>query len=349
MNVPASPCKAWLPILFLIAWNAPCIASQSASSSNDSQKATTPSPTPAPAPDNQTAPAPDKKTAAIHKQAAAPAPENSAKPAQALSLRERSWGILHAGLEIDNTDKRVKAVTALGIMKGNAEAEKLAIAALKDPKGDVRAAAANALGTMHALRAKASLEGALDDNEPAVVLAAANSLILLKDSNFAYDIYYGVLTGTMRTNNGLVREQIKEQLKVLHDKKKIAQLGLEQGIGFIPYGGIGYGMVKTFAKSDNSPIRAAAAKKLAHDPDPETAKALIAATTDKNWMVRAAALEAIAERGDRSLIPKVAPTLDDDKDEVRYAGAACIARLSALPAKHRVPDGAVASAAAATN
>jgi len=46
-------------------------------------------------------------------------------------------------------------------------------------------------------------------------------------------------------------------------------------------------------------------------------------------MVRVAALEAIAERGDRSLISKVAPALDDDKDDVRYSGAACIARLSA--------------------
>jgi HEAT repeat protein len=264
-------------------------------------------------------------------------------------LRERSWEILRGGLEIENTDKRVKAVTALGLMKGNAEAEKLAITALNDKKADVRAAAATALGSMHAVRAKTPLEVALDDTEPAVVLAAANSLMLLKDSNFAYDIYYGVLTGTMRTNNGVIREQIKEQMKILHDKKKIAQLGLEQGIGFIPYGGLGYGMVKTLVKSDNSPMRAAAAKKLAHDPDPETAKALVAATQDKNWMVRVAALDAIAERGDRSLIAKVAPTLEDDKDDVRYSGAACIARLSALPAKHRVQENAIAAVATAAN
>jgi len=276
-----------------------------------------------------------------------PALEPPAKPA--LSLRDRSWEILHGGLEIDNTEKRVKAVTALGLMKGNAEAEKLAIAALKDQKTDVRVAAATTLGSMHAVHAKTPLEVALDDNEPAVVLAAANSLMLLKDSNFAYDIYYGVLTGTMRTNNGVIKEQIKEQMKILHDKKKIAQLGLEQGIGFIPYGGLGYGMVKTLVKSDNSPMRAAAAKKLALDPDPETAKALVTATQDKNWMVRVAALEAIAERGDRSLISKVAPALDDDKDDVRYSGAACIARLSALPAKQRVTVNTLASVAAAAN
>ena len=96
-------------------------------------------------------------------------------------------------------------------------------------------------------------------------------------------------------------------------------------------------------------MRAAAAKKLALDPDPETAKALVTATQDKNWTVRVAALEAIAERGDRSLIPKVAPALDDDKDDVRYSGAACIARLSALPAKQRVTVNTLASVAAAAN
>ena len=58
--------------------------------------------------------------------------------------------------------------------------------------------------------------------------------------------------------------------------------------------------------------------------------------TDKNWAVRAAALEAIAERGDRSLVPKIAAAMDDDKDLVRYMAAACVAHLSDLPLK-KVP------------
>src|ERR1700730_2578274 len=104
-------------------------------------------------------------------------------------------------------------------------------------------------------------------------------------------------------------------------------------------------MEKPFVKSDNSPVRAAAAKKLAHDPDPASAKALVAATQDKNWVVRGAALEAIAERGDRSLLSNIAPSLDDDKDEVGSGGAAAVPRLGALPAKRRAPATAVASAA----
>ncbi len=92
-------------------------------------------------------------------------------------------------------------------------------------------------------------------------------------------------------------------------------------------------LVKTLVKSDNSPVRAAAAKKLAHDPDPATAKALVSATQDKNWVVRMAALEAIAhcspeliagQASHRSHFrsihsrPQLAATLD-------YFVAACVA------------------------
>ena len=322
MNIAALPrgLRA-LSVLSLLAWNAEALAAQTAPSTTDAQ-------------------APAATTA--NPQFAAQEP-TGAKPAHPLSPRERSWQILHAGLEMDNTEKRVKALTALGVLRNNREAEKLALTALKDQKAEVRAAAAAALGTMQASRAKDALEVALDDTSPAVVLAAANSLMLLKDPNFAYDVYYGVLTGTMRTNDGAIKEQVKEQLKILHDKKKLAELGIEQGVGFIPYGGLGYGVVRTLVKNDNSPIRAAAAKKLAHDPDPATAKALVAATQEKNPVVRVAALEAIAERGDRSLISQITPSLDDDKDEVRYTGAACIVRLSSLPARHRVPAATFAS------
>ena len=250
-------------------------------------------------------------------------------PAKPLPPHERAWAVLHDGLAETSPDKRAKAVNALGLLTRNSEAESAAVEALSDAKSNVRVAAASALGSMHAVHAKAQLQSALDDDEPAVVLAAANSLLLLKDTDSAYDIYYGVLTGNTRTNKGL----IKEQLKILHDKKKMAEMGLEQGIGFIPFAGFGYDAVKTVMKSDPSPLRAAAAKKLAHDPSPASADALVAASHDKNWIIRAAALEAISERGDNALISRITLSLDDEKDDVRFIAAACVAHLSDLPAK----------------
>lgn len=257
-------------------------------------------------------------------QAPASAPAAAAKLPP---LRDRAWTLLRDGLADKSTEKRAKAVHALGLLTNNAEAEKAAKQALKDEKGSVRAAAASALGSMHAVHATTDLEVALDDEEPVVVLAAANSLLELKNTSSAYSVYYGVLTGDRRTDKGFV----KENLKIFQDRKKLIQMGVEQGIGFIPFAGFGYDAYKTVAKNDASPVRAAAAKKLAHDPSSATSRALIRATHDKNWIVRAAALEAISERGDKSLTDKLFLSLDDEKDDVRFMAAACIAHLSDLP------------------
>jgi len=242
--------------------------------------------------------------------------------------REKAWKILHEGLKDANAEKRTKAVRALGLLTGNAEAEKAAALALKDEKPSVRLAAAMALGSMHAEGAKGNLEEVLGDSEPSVVLAAANSLLLLHD-DVGYDTYYEVLTGEKRASKGL----LKEELDTLKDKKKMAQMGFEEGIGFIPFAGIGYEIFKTVTKNDSSPLRAAAAKQLAHDPEPDAAEALVKAASDKNLAVRAAALEAIALREDRSLVPRISAALDDDKDLVRLTAAACVVHLSGLPEK----------------
>ena len=259
-----------------------------------------------------------------------PAPKQAAMPQ---SAKEKAWSILRQGLGEGSADKRAQAVRALGLLAGNAEAEKAALAALKDEKPEVRLAAAAALGSMSAVNAKEQLKEALDDSEPSVALAAANSLLTLKDDS-AYEVYYAVLTGEKRYHQGLIREQ----LKMLRDKKKMAQLGFEEGIGFIPFAGMGYEAFRKMTKDDSSPSCAAAAKKLSHDPNPESAEALVKAATDKSWVVRAAALEAIAQREDKLLLPRITGALDDDKAAVRYAAAACVVHLSELPAKKDPAD-----------
>ena len=87
-----------------------------------------------------------------------------------------------------------------------------------------------------------------------------------------------------------------------------------------------------------APVRAAAAKKLDHDPEPNAAEALVKAAGDKDLHVRAAALEAITLREAPSLIPRINAALDDGKDVVRFTAAACVAHLSGLPEKTHVPS-----------
>jgi len=199
--------------------------------------------------------------------------------------------------------------------------------ALADEKPEVRVEAASALGLMLSQASVPKLRAALADKEPVVVLAAAHSLLLLKDDKDAYAVYYAVLTGKQKTGSGL----LSGEMKILHDPRKMAQLGFEEGIGLVPYGGLGYEAVKALMKDDTSPVRAAAAKVVADDPDSEAGKALAEAAPDKSWIVRAAALDALARRGDPKLLDDIEFALDDPNDTVRYTAAAAVIRLTTSP------------------
>ncbi|HTS66554.1 MAG TPA: HEAT repeat domain-containing protein [Candidatus Acidoferrales bacterium] len=236
---------------------------------------------------------------------------------------DKSWKILEDGIASEKTDKRVKAVRALGLITNNTRAQQLAEHALGDPKSEVQAAAADALGQMGAKQSIPKLVAAAKSDEAEVVFAAANALYVLGDPR-AYEVYYAVLTGERKTGQGLV----DSQMKMIKDPKAMARLGFEAGVGFIPFGGAGLSVFKMVTKDDASPVRAAAALKLARDPDPKTASALAQAASDKKALMRAAVVDAIAKRGDASLLKAVWPLLDDDEDTVRFTAAGAILRLT---------------------
>ena len=241
-----------------------------------------------------------------------------------------AWSTLSDGAADKSAQTRTIAVRSLGLVPDDADAEKLATKSLHDPDAEVRAAAASALGHMGAKSAIPALKEAAKDHDAGVILSAASSLRLLGDST-AYLVYYAVLTGKRKSGEGL----IEEQKKMLNDPKKMAKFGFEQGIGFVPFGGLSYGVFKTLTKDDVSPVRAAAAVALAHDPDPVSGNALVVAASDKSWIVRAAALDAIAQRDDPNLIVGIMGALGDEKAEVRYTGAATIYRLSRVAKSKR--------------
>ena len=110
----------------------------------------------------------------------------------------------------------------------------------------------------------------------------------------------------------------------------MAEVGLEQALGFIPFAGLGWRAFKVVKKGDNSPARAAAATVLTNDPDPNATEALVNAVGDKNWIIRAAALEALARRGDPSVLNTVELYLTDEEGEVKYTAAATALRLAAI-------------------
>jgi HEAT repeat protein len=240
------------------------------------------------------------------------------------SIREQAWEILETGAKADKTRDRAAAINILGLLRNDRHARKIAERALRDHAPEVRSAAAAALGGMRSRSSIPKLKAATDDKDPSVALAAAHALILLKDHS-GYDVYYDVLTGERKTGRGLLA-----QAAGLRDPKKLAEIGFQEGIGFIPFAGISWKAFKTIRKGDSSPARAAAATILADDPDPRTTEALANATGDKNWIIRAAALEALAKRADPSVLRTVELYLSDQEGEVKYTAAATTLRLMAI-------------------
>jgi HEAT repeat protein len=194
---------------------------------------------------------------------------------------------------------------------------------LQDREPEVRSAAATALGEMHSAPSIPKLKNVLSDKSISVAVAAAHSLLDLQNDS-GYEVYYAVLTGKRKSGEGLIEQQLDE----FKDPKKLAEFGFYQGIGFLPYAGYGLEVVHALTRKENSPLRAAAAGALVHDPDPLSGKALTEAVSDKDWIVRAAALKAIAMRNDPALLPSIEPAMADHEDVVRYAAAAAVLHLA---------------------
>ena len=250
-----------------------------------------------------------------------------AEPAQDVeSPRHKAWDMLMTAAFSPRASQRTNGIRALGLLRDNSQARQLAENALSDPNTDVRRAAATALGQMRAKESIPKLQAALSDKKIPVVMAAAQSLRELKDEKSAYAVYYDLLVGERKAGDGMVAQQ----LATLRNPKLLAEIGFSEGIGFVPFAGIGWDAWRSMHKKNPNPVRAVAASRLAHDPDPASADALVKATNDKDWIVRAAAVEAIAQRGDASLLPHVVVKFSDKNAKVRYSAAAAVIRLSAM-------------------
>ena len=247
---------------------------------------------------------------------------SSTKRVAADKLPSQAWKMLVAGCENNSLTERAKAVRVLGLLPNDSRARRLAEKALEDEKPEVRLSAAAALGDMRSRASISKLRKASNDTDVSVALAAAHSLLMLHDKS-GYDVYYEVLTQQRRASKGL----IASEMATLRDPKKIALLGFEEGIGFVPFAGIGWSAIKEIRKDDASPARAAAITVLTEDRDEATTKALLDATQDNSWIVRAAALDSLARRGNPSALNTVELGLDDEKDIVRFTAAAATVRL----------------------
>jgi HEAT repeat protein len=248
---------------------------------------------------------------------------------------DQAWTILQAGADNNSTDQRVATMRVLQLIPVNAKAASMAEEGLQDKEADVRGAAALSLGAMGSNSAIPVLEAtAKSDKEGAVVMAVAKALIQLGDEK-GYSVYYAVLTGQRKSGEGLVGGEEKQLNDLLKNPKQMEMMAFEQGMGFVPLGGIGLQAFNAIHASEaKGPIiKATSIKILAKDPDERTEKALVAATADKEWVVRAAAYDALARRDHPAVLPDLSSGLKDEKEEVKLTAAAAVIHLSNINKK----------------
>lgn len=242
-----------------------------------------------------------------------------------MTPEQQAWQMLEAACHGDDLGRRLTATRVLGLMRHDARAVPLAEHSLHDQNPRVRAAAATALGELGASSAIHELRAELTDSDPSVVLAAAHALVLFHDEA-GYRVYHEVLTGERSTRRSLFANEAAK----LTNPRQLAALGFTQGLSFVPFASIGWNAFKAIQKGDPTPGRAAAAKVLANDPDRKTTEALEKATGDDHWLVRVAALEALAMRGDPRAAATAAAHLSDQDQAARYTAAAALLELRAL-------------------
>ena len=238
------------------------------------------------------------------------------------SFRDEASGILRAGLQDKSVEKRVEAITALGVAAGDARALTTLEGCLQDPRPEIRTAAVAALGDMNAKSSLPKIKALLSYSDAKTTLAIAAVLKKFGDPE-GFEIYNELVTGERKDGQKLTDG--------ITDRKGLEKLGAETTIGFLPFGGAATGTYGYISHSSNSAanVYVIAVNALAEDPDLQVKKALVQAAFGGKVPVRVAALRALAKRGDPTVVNDIEPAMHSDKAVISYTAAAAILHLLA--------------------
>ena len=247
--------------------------------------------------------------------------------------------ILQRALDAKNPETRARAVAALSLTSGSGPLFDQLVRMLQDKDVGVREAVVASLGDVKSEPATAALKKALEDTVPEVSFAAAKALWARHDPA-GRDALLSILEKESKNSSNFFSSQKRQALRMMHTPRTALMFAAEQGIGFVPFPGVGEGFasMQGIVGSSGVPGRASAALLLGADQDPATVEGLRDALTDKDPAVRAAAVHSISLRNDPSLKNELEPLLEDGKEAVRLRAAAGYLRLSAIEAGAQTKD-----------
>ena len=223
--------------------------------------------------------------------------------------------------------RRAEAIAAVGTMAPSPRVLHLVENALDDKDSSIRQLAAMNLGQMRARRSIPRLKKALNDPSPEVSFAAAKSLWNMGDHS-GRDVFIRILSGEKSSSPGLIKDEVEATKKKFDDKRKLAIIGATEAASSL-FGPAGWGLkIVEEITRERLEMLGASFILLSHDTSLDGLRELQDALSDKNWIVRAAAAQALGASRHRDQIQYLRPLLDDDKPAVRFMAAASILRLS---------------------
>lgn len=251
---------------------------------------------------------------------------------------DEAWSMLSEAAAADNSlELRTQALAALGTLGSNPHAENLIAEAMKDPNLDIRTAAVLAAGQTKNRNLTTEMRNLLDDKEPQVAFIAAMTLWKTMNDRSGEDILMAVVNGDRSAGPGLVSGTMHKVSRELHDPAAMAKLGALQGVSML-LGPFGFGLTayEYMHKNKSDTARVSAINQLAEEHTTPVREELIAALSDKDVGVRAAAASALGSYREKEVSNQLLPLFDDTKAPVRLSAAAAYIRSThARPIRKR--------------
>ena len=250
---------------------------------------------------------------------------------------ERARDVLKAGVDSKDPGARLQTVIASSLIGSNPEVigrlEKL----LGDKDVAVRVAAVNALADLKARSSIPALQRTLAKDEvPEVAFAAAKALYIFNDAA-GKEALNEVFDRRISGKSNAIRKQARDFFGKFRTLKSSVMMVVTEGIGFVPVPGAGAGIsaLTELLEDPELSTRASVVLLLGRAKTAEADDVLRRAVTDKDWTVRAAAAQTIAQSGRLNLQDQLLPLLDDSKDKVRFRAAGAYLHLSVLRQRTR--------------
>ncbi len=260
------------------------------------------------------------------------APDLSLSPTATAAQRiEQAWKILtDAAGDAKHTQTRIQSLAALSLLRCPRSAKMIANAML-EPDLDIRTAAALAAGQTGDRNLEANLRNLLDDKEPEVAFAAAMTLWKMNDKS-GEDVLMAVVDAERSAGPTMMHGTEHKIDKDLHNPAMLARLGVMQGASMF-LGPFGYGITafEFIHQSGGDLTRVAAMEQISQEKTDPIHKELLAALTDKDPALRAAAAKALADYHDQATSMAIYALFADSKYPVRLTAAAAYLRTTGTP------------------